>query len=93
MSENKARKKLIRRMTENIRGLIRRMTENIRGLTWRMIEYPGIPPAQSLASARRLAEAGLRLISVNDCWLAENESLTPAQSLAGAEDWRRRAFA
>ncbi len=51
MSENKARKKLIRRMTENIRGLIRRMTENIRGLTWRMIEYPGIPPAQSLASA------------------------------------------
>jgi len=40
MSEIKARKKLIRRMTENIRGLIRRM-----------IEDPGIPPAQSLASA------------------------------------------
>jgi len=47
------RKRLIRRMTENIRGLTWRMTENIRGLTWRMTDDPGLPPAQSLKAAKK----------------------------------------
>ena len=55
MSEIKARKKLIRRMTENIRGLIRRMTENIRGLTWRMIDDPPGLPRLAFKPARRPA--------------------------------------